>query len=145
MKGTLPYLAPEIIALKAWNRNRLGAQPPPYNKSVDVWALGLILYALYTERSFNWVLFGAIPSQGSATVTSATWEAFHKDLSRRIQSTNDPETQVALRSIAKFTEWVATDRSPASGVRRAIAQIRHSQSRGTIVPKEGRKRRWQDN
>jgi serine/threonine protein kinase len=44
-KGTIVFLAPEVISLK---RHERGA--PPYDRSVDVWSLGLVGYTLFTKR-----------------------------------------------------------------------------------------------
>ena len=44
MKGTVRYLAPEVLALKNDRNSR------PYNCSVDVWALGIIMLELSMRR-----------------------------------------------------------------------------------------------
>jgi len=46
-QGTLSYLAPEIVALKAWKRDK-EPLPPPYGRKVDVWALGISAYVIAT-------------------------------------------------------------------------------------------------
>lgn len=48
MKGTLPYLAPEIIALKRGRSSTL------YKNSVDVWAMGLCMFGLISQSKISW-------------------------------------------------------------------------------------------
>ena len=47
-KGTLPYLAPEIIALKYKNTDK------PFERSVDIWALGLCMFELCQNEFMVW-------------------------------------------------------------------------------------------
>lgn len=56
-QGTIRYLAPEIIALKECNSMYDLASLPPYEKTVDIWALGLSIYAMLTGRHWSWRLF----------------------------------------------------------------------------------------
>jgi len=44
MAGTIPYLAPEVIALKE------GASRKPYDKMVDIWGLGLSCFELFCRK-----------------------------------------------------------------------------------------------
>lgn len=44
MKGTVRYLAPEVLALKN------GRSRQPYTCAVDVWALGLVMMELDMQR-----------------------------------------------------------------------------------------------
>ncbi|KAK5009815.1 hypothetical protein LTR28_013255 [Elasticomyces elasticus] len=50
MKGTIRYLAPEVMALK------LNAElhPKPYTNKVDTWPLGICIYELFHERFIGW-------------------------------------------------------------------------------------------
>jgi serine/threonine protein kinase len=45
-RGTIPFLAPEIMALK--NRD---LDAPPYTRSVDIWSLGVVGYILFTTTA----------------------------------------------------------------------------------------------
>ncbi|KAL8651928.1 MAG: hypothetical protein Q9210_002983 [Variospora velana] len=143
MKGTLPCLAPEIMALKDWD----GAckQPPPYEKSIDTWALGLIMYALYTGQPFDWSFFGATTSGTVATVTPKTFTSFQDRLGKYRQNTESPEARAALSTVARMTAWKGAYRCSASYALQMLLQARSSQARGTIVLKESRKRPWEDN
>ncbi|KAL8700669.1 MAG: hypothetical protein Q9201_005324 [Fulgogasparrea decipioides] len=144
MKGTLPCLAPEIVALKAWDRSKVGKPPPPYEKNIDTWALGLLMYALYTGQSFAWVLFHVVTSKPSVTVTPQAYRGFQEKLEENSRNAKDPETQMALNLIGEMTAWESVDRNPASDTLRRMSEARPSQARGTIVAKEHRKRRRAD-
>ena len=142
MKGTLPCLAPEIIALKTWDGSC--KQPPAYEKSVDTWALGLIMYALYTGQPFDWALFGATARDSVATVTPKAFANFQDRLGKFSQHTKSPAAQLALSRIARMTAWEKAYRISASDALQVLLQTRTSQARGTIVLKESRKRLWRD-
>ncbi|KAI4256236.1 MAG: hypothetical protein L6R42_006341 [Xanthoria sp. 1 TBL-2021] len=134
MKGTLPYLAPEIMALKQWDG--AGKQPPPYEKSIDTWALGLIMYALYTGQLFDWTWFGATKNR----LTPKAYANFHERLGKYTEYTKNPEARGALSMITKMTAWKGGDREPAVDALDTLLQIRGNRTRGTIVPKASRKR-----
>ena len=51
-RGTLGYLAPEIMALK--NAKIATAKGVPYDNKVDLWAFGLCGYQLFCSRKFWW-------------------------------------------------------------------------------------------
>ncbi|KAL9023145.1 MAG: hypothetical protein Q9196_007366, partial [Gyalolechia fulgens] len=142
MKGTLPLLAPEIIAFKFWKGT--GSPPAPYDKSVDTWALGLVMYALYTGHIFNWATYGATPQRGYsvATVTAKAYAAFEKQLSKLGQSV---DTRLALDLIAAMTAWDGEDRTRISDALQGLKDARTSQDVGMTVPKENRKRPWGEN
>lgn len=142
MKGTLPYLALEIMALKDWGG--AGRQPPPYDKSIDTWALGLIMYAMYTGQPFNWVFLGVATIRGrSATVTPRAYTNFRGILGK-YSNTTSPGGRAALSMITKMTTWEVEDREPASDALDTLLQIPRTQTRGLIVPKTGRKRPHED-
>ncbi|KAL8885137.1 MAG: hypothetical protein Q9192_006698 [Flavoplaca navasiana] len=138
MKGTVPYLAPEIMALKDWGG--AGKQPPPYEKSIDVWAFGLIMYALYAGKHFDWAVFGAARNRLSAEA----YANFQKKLGKHIEYTKSTELQLALSTIIQMTRWQRKDRVSALLALQALPQQRHGQTRGTIAPRKGRKRSRDD-
>lgn len=57
MKGTVPFLTPEIIELKDWNPAYNRAEPHPYEKSVDSWAFRLSMFALFKRQYWRWLCF----------------------------------------------------------------------------------------
>lgn len=48
MVGTIPYLAPEVMALKDTTSRK------PYDKSVDIWSLGLTGFELFSRTQLTW-------------------------------------------------------------------------------------------
>jgi serine/threonine protein kinase len=52
-KGTIPYLAPEVIALKH-RESKTSYDPPPYDRSCDIWGLGLTGYQLFLRKGCTW-------------------------------------------------------------------------------------------
>lgn len=48
MRGTVRYLAPEVIALKKDSKS------PPYDKGADVWALGICVFELLWGHLIPW-------------------------------------------------------------------------------------------
>ena len=142
MKGTLPYLAPEIIDLKGWDG--LGEQPPPYSRTVDTWALGLTMYALYTGRSFSWRLFDTFPAGKAATVTKEAHMNFQERLTKKVQAAEDPNVRLSLDLITGMTEWELADRLSASEALSLIPENRSRETRGLIMPKEAQKRQRED-
>ena len=71
MQGTVPYLAPEIITLK----NGTGL---PYEKGVDVWALGLSTYALLNCRHWDWADFPTPVHEQTDRYSAARYTSFKK-------------------------------------------------------------------
>ena len=100
MQGTLPYLAPEIIELKVVERRSAGASTAsgawpgrvPYRQGVDVWAMGLSVYALYVGQSFNWIPYK------------------HRDANRRA---DQPMNVVDRESYKSFMSHLQTKRASA--------------------------------
>ncbi|KAL9594240.1 MAG: hypothetical protein Q9219_007142 [cf. Caloplaca sp. 3 TL-2023] len=137
-KGTLPCLAPEIMELKNWNGR--GTQPPPFRKSVDIWALGLAMYALYTERYFDWKLFDVFFAKQVATVTLKGYLNFQEELTKKAQAAENPDVQLAFLLVKTMSTWEAGKRETASSALSNILQTRRSHNRGLIGPKKAGKR-----
>jgi serine/threonine protein kinase len=47
-KGSIPYLAPEVLALKHQKTSA------PYERSCDIWSLGLSAYQLFLGKRCDW-------------------------------------------------------------------------------------------
>ena len=74
-KGTLRYLAPEIVSLKIAEGGTVG----PFNNKVDIWAMGLAGWALHKMRSFPaWKTFLAVDEQNEQPYDLVTLAAFNK-------------------------------------------------------------------
>lgn len=140
IKGTLTYLAPEIINLKNWNRT--GSQPPPYQKSVDIWALGLSMFALYFGQPFRWEYFLPSPKTTSKalTVTPKLYSEYHSRVKRIEKSSQDTKTAQYVRWIAQMTEYSANKRPSAVAILSQALEISEVQGKGTISLKSSVKR-----
>lgn len=140
MKGTLTYLAPEIITLKNWTRT--DSQPPPYQKGVDIWALGLSMFALHFGQPFRWEYFLPSPKTSSKalTVTPNLHSEYHKRVRRIEKSSRDTKTAQFVRWIAQMTEYSAKNRPSASEILNQTLEIPEVQGKGTISLKSSTKR-----
>ncbi|KAF7510561.1 hypothetical protein GJ744_006407 [Endocarpon pusillum] len=138
MQWTLLYLAPEIISLKSHQ------QYAGYDKSVDVWALGLSFFVMQAGRSIFWSYFaprGQRPSQ----ITRELHRAFHSSVSPGQSSAPDAFTAEYLDLIMEMTAYEATDRPSAPSALCIAHKIKvKDESRGTIVLKSGCKRPRED-
>ena len=135
-KGTVLFLAPEIIELK---RN---PNAPEYGRSVDCFALGICMFSLSAGQEFRWKFFS---TNGQAEfVTLQGHEEFTK---RMLQKRNACESAVhaAYYGILRvMTLYEAKDRV-ASGIafeqaKSYFVEVRH----GSIIPRRSRKRSFLD-
>lgn len=108
-QGTLSYLAPEIVALKEWERDRIAgktkALPPPYGRKVDVWALGMSAYTIYSGK--------AIPND---CITAKVYKAIQHDLEVRIQEavkTGATTVVSFIKVVQQMLAWKVDQRSTA--------------------------------
>lgn len=70
MKGTVRYLAPEIVSIKH-------GKPLTYNRSADIWSMGLTIFELLNKWRFTHTYITEPAQQGM--VDKATWNRRHKD------------------------------------------------------------------
>jgi serine/threonine protein kinase len=137
MQGTVPFLSPEIINLKAWKQEE--EPPPPYGKSVDIWALRLNVYALYTDQPFSWGRFALSGARSTKLVTADLHEEFRRRLRQTIEAAEDSRAADFLRLIAGMTEFSAEDRISASTALVSALLLKGNEE-GTIASKTGQKR-----
>ena len=141
MRGTFPYLAPEILRLKNWDGK--GAEPAPYTKSVDIWALGLSMSALYSGQPWRWEYFlpsGQTSKSSALPVTAPLYQKFQKRTQREIDSCADPYVERFLQWILDMTKYGTSNRISASNL---LVQLEHATrdlGRGTLVLKGTSKR-----
>jgi serine/threonine protein kinase len=124
-QGTIPYLAPEIISLKE------GKPTISYDKSVDIWALGLSLFSLHTAQPFLWNYFSAL-NRPSHMVTAELHAEFHQKVTRSMQPQNT-RTSVFLGLIKDMTAYAAGDRFLASQALQAARSLTGENCQGSIV------------
>lgn len=119
MHGTVCFLAPEIVDIKKWDemRKALAAngriittpRPPSYGKKVDMWALGLSAYLLYTD------------TKGYTTlINSTTYNVLQERIRAIIDvSSEDYVTTEYLTLISSMMEWSPASRKSASDALRS--------------------------
>ena len=96
MVGTIPYLAPETMALKD------GTSKKPYNRKVDIWGLGLSAFELFRRGSISW--------------RSIDKKIHDSTLSELERKESDPAMLPILRVIKQMLCWEAHDRFSADEV-----------------------------
>ena len=136
-KGTMVFLAPEILALKGWDSNSSQPKPPPYGKEIDVFALGLTMYGLYCDYNFSWRRFtdsaNPVPPRGSLT------EELHGKFRAVLQSEIDRTSQDFIASsflemIGEMTIYESENRPDAKGLFEHVSGITKEWKRDVIIP-----------
>ncbi|KAL8950864.1 MAG: hypothetical protein Q9222_003118 [Ikaeria aurantiellina] len=136
-RGTLPYLAPEIMALKLWKQGM--KRPPPYGRIIDTWALGLSMYALHCGQPIRWAHFAATDTSTTTYVSSDAYESFRAKLLQDSLAEQDSDTQDFLLSVPEITMYEAEGRV-LTPVDTSAFLSRTKHSRGTLVTKRKRAR-----
>ncbi|KAK4998431.1 hypothetical protein LTR66_002331 [Elasticomyces elasticus] len=95
MAGTVRYLAPEVIALKA------GASTKPYDFSADIWCTGISLFEYLFQRKIGWT-----------QVTAQAHASLEKEVSNRVRLSDGYERNLLL-SLLQMIEREASDRPSA--------------------------------
>lgn len=146
MKGTVPYLAPEILALKHWDG--AGTEPPPYTKSVDIWALGLSMFVLEIGLPLVWKRFKpnrtAYSNPSSLReprfATKSVHEMFHQHLRERRRACQEPNLARCLRQVENMTRWDVIQRVRIDQLLKDVELLVRDDQKGSIVMKRGQKR-----
>ena len=139
-KGTLPYLAPEIIDLKSSTTNK------PFERSVDVWALGLCMFDLCQRQCMSWTRLNPpeTPHQRSLQPdNTVSRDRYQKFLAKMDSMKTSAETTLDTRFftfIERMTKYSAASRPTASKLYAEVFEFSESLGRGTIVPHRVAKR-----
>jgi serine/threonine protein kinase len=136
MKGTLPYLAPEIMELKA------GDTGQPFERSVDIWALGLCMFDLHVGKFLLWAY---LPPQERAprrntTVSPGRYSRFQQRIEAMKKSSETSLDTRFVIFIEKMTEYKPGDRPAASMLYHTISSYVKDIDRGSINLKGPSKR-----
>lgn len=128
LKGTLPYLAPEIMALK--NKT----SKTPFNRSIDVWALGLCLFELFNGTRVKWQ---SINSEEYRWLRNELISAGERNESA---VTNDETTRRLIDVMTRSINWTPEKRCKA---RRALEVLGEEEpiAVADTEPRTGDKRR----
>lgn len=145
MKGTIPYLAPEVIKLKAWEESKSSQRPPPFDKSVDIWALGLSMYALHFGRPWHWGYFvprDQVQMEGTRAdrVTIELHSRFRHQVREARNASTDSIAKFFLGWIESMTEYNGKDRPPATELFELVSAVPVDKEQGRIRLKSGQKR-----
>ena len=142
MKGTIPYLAPEIAELK---NLQPGQEPIAYERSVDIWAMGLSTFALFGGQNFQWAHFVPHGGTKSHLVMPELHAEFHRRLDRRQEALQDDAEGSMLLLVKLMTAYTSADRiSPTWALVDAKDIKGKKDGRGTIARKTQPKRRLED-
>lgn len=123
MQGTIPYLSPEIIKLKEWNPLH-GRAPPSYEKSVDIWALGLSITALITRRHWSWRYYSIDTGNRSDRYSATKYGRFRHQIRQLREDAqkpgrdNGPTDAILGELILAMTEFAPEARFEASVILR---------------------------
>lgn len=146
--GTLAYMAPEIIVLR--NRGNVlthqrdtpstpstvlgtAEQIVPYEKSVDIWALGLSVFAVYSGHShFHWELYNGGTSD---YVTYQSYQAFRDDLQKKYSAAVHQQARGLLRLVGRMAQWKPIDRIPVRQAQNYAQELIAGQNGGVIKEK----------
>ena len=132
--GVIALLAPEIMALK------LNDSKTPFDRSVDVWALGLSMLCLYRRRFIQWKDFSDnFERREKYAVNRSCYEGFKREL-ETIRSFCPVELDFYLDSLEGMIQWEPRDRHSIGTVLNAISLSAEGLPKGSIVGKKGTKR-----
>ena len=153
MQGTLPYLAPEIVELKIVERRLVAATtvsgarpgPVPYRQGVDVWAMGLSVYALYIGHNFNWGPYkrqsaGRRTDQLINRVNRESYQRFKSHLQTKRFSAGDDPASVLLDLVERMTAWDPKSRILANEALGVAQDLVANQEAGLVRLKVAPKR-----
>lgn len=126
-KGTLPYLAPEIIDLRINRSNK------PFGKSVDIWALGICMFDL-SQGEFIW--WGRNENRVSEDRHNKFLEKMGKMLTR---AESDSEVDFC-NWIEAMTAFIPENRETAGELYSQVSEVAKLVDRGSIVQQRIAKR-----
>ncbi|KAL8832909.1 MAG: hypothetical protein Q9170_004670 [Blastenia crenularia] len=128
--GTLRYMAPEIIALRTYEKETPEderdyiASTKPYDSAVDMWSLGLSIWALMSRRPLGrWDEFDLIGAKRTVKgaqkwekdcVTLQRYKTWHPQVEARLKNETDPLGQHMWALCANLTAWITDERMSAA-------------------------------
>ena len=130
-KGTVLYLAPEVIRLKKMISAKTSV---PYTRAVDVWAMELSAFAIYSGKPFRWHYFEGLARPRSGSVTKPLHGEFCRRLLSDIARTTDNSERIMLEAIEVMTKYESRRRISAAGALKIVQDATGDEGdRGTIV------------
>lgn len=151
MYGTIPFLAPEVIALKQWrpdgSLSQSEQQPPPYERSVDIWALGLSMVVLLQEKPLSWANLKLLVSRetGSRLATCkddwVTPEVFKRLKERISERLIFEEERAFLLCILQMIRYESQHRIVATELLTSVLSWEEDQEQNRIIESSKGKRK----
>ena len=137
-KGTVLYLAPEVMDLKEMISTKTSV---PYTKAIDVWAMGLSAFAIHSGKPFRWHYFEGLARPRSGSVTKPLHGEFCRRLLSDIARTTDSSKRAMLKAIELMTEYKSDRRISAADALKIIEDATEDNGdRGSIVKRMASKR-----
>ena len=139
-KGTLPYLAPEIIDLKNKRTDK------PFERSVDVWALGLCMFDLCQSEFLLWTHLHPRETrqqrslQQDNTVSIDRYLRFQRKMDEMKTSAETSSHAQLFAWIEAMTQFEVADRQTASQLFHEVSVVSKVLDRGRIIPQRAAKR-----
>ena len=139
-KGTLPYLAPEIIALKHKHTDK------PFERCVDVWALGLCMFDLCQSEFLLWTRLHPRETRQQRSLlqdNTVSEDRYLKFLRKMDEMKTSAETGFHTQLFAwieAMTKFRVADRETASQLYSKVSDTSKLLGGGSIVPLRAAKR-----
>ena len=139
-KGTLPYLAPEIVALKYKRTDQ------PFERSVDIWALGLCMFDLCQSEFLLWTRLHPQETrqqralQQDNTVSPDRYAKFLRKMDEMKSSAETSLHTELFTWIETMTSFRAANRQAASQLYSEVSDAFKLLDRGSIIPQTAAKR-----
>ena len=143
--GTLPYTAPEVVAMTKWRESPGDTdQPPSYSHSVDIWSLGISMFALCTQSIWSWQRYSEEQLKENE-VSEQRWEKYHAKLRGRINFAGTRvELAMLLKVISLMVEYDPEDRGTAEELWLMLRKLHFTPGTDTIDPSGGGLKRKRD-
>ena len=103
------FYAPEIVDLAQWESTSDSRprppKPPAYTRAVDVWGLGLSMYALHAKTCFSWLPIAEQLGERRPEdhVTRARLSRLHEQIEGRLASASEEESDL-LEAISRMLQ-----------------------------------------
>ena len=134
-QGTLEYLAPEIVALKHYRSP--APTPPLYGHAIDIWALGLCMFALHLNAHFDLRSLAGLTAQERFVITHPAYVKFRQIMDDRQQQLTDATEIFLLGAVRRMIEWESSRRIVSRDLSALVQRYLKLVGPSAIQPKDG--------
>ena len=127
-------LAPEIVALK--QHRQPAPMPPPYGHGVDIWALGLSLFALHLNTHFQFKALAKLKNSDNTVITLPVYEHLCGIIKQRFEGLEDATESFLLGIVLRMIEWDSVRRVTSSELSNLTQKQLKYIGPSTISPKQ---------